>query len=694
MVCLAVGGCNSPSVFQPISDERLNARFGKSEATGIMTEFVGTTGADKADATDSVFGGFTGGTIADLIDANGDVFQGLEGDDAIESGGGIDTLYGGAGNDLLNGGAGSDELVGGIGDDSYEVDSLGDTIIEGTDEGTDSILAILTDYSSYSLASLPAVENLHIGSSLEGVTATATGNDLDNVLTESLAGGVVTLNGGAGNDTFLGGYGQDLCYGGVGDDVYVFEEGIKGTGLAITVFENANEGIDTQLYVNLNFEMIDLADNVENLLLQDNKALGQFSGNSLDNLINVEIAQVYDTSVPALFNTIRGFEGNDKIVGSRLIDHIAGDAGNDILDGGAGGDTIDGGSGIDTADYSGSALGVSVNLNLAIPQISAGDAQDDVLTGIENLSGGGLADSLTGDFGDNMLDGRAGADILRGFGGNDLFYVDNVGDTVFEAAGEGFDQVAARGDYALGAGQDIEWLTTTNSGAVRSIDLKGNELAQTIVGNNGNNWLHDGGVGGGDTLQGREGNDYYTVYNSAAIIIDAKGQGDFDRVAAGVNYTLGAGVAVESLRTTSLHATYSIALTGNEFGQQIIGSDGDNRLDGKGGNDTIQTGLGNDIVVFSAALDGSTDKITDFIVADDQIALDDFIFTALSLGALDASAFKDNILAPIDADDRIIYNSNTGSLFYDADGLGGAAAVKFATLATGLALTAADFAMI
>jgi Ca2+-binding RTX toxin-like protein len=694
MVCLAVGGCNSSSAFQPISNERLNARFGKSEATRIMTEFVGTTGADKADATDSVLSGFTGGTIADLIDANGDVFRGLEGDDVVESGAGIDTLYGGAGNDLLNGGAGADELVGGIGDDSYEVDSLGDTIIEGADEGTDSILALLTDYSSYSLASLPTVENLHIGSSLEGVTATATGNDLDNVLTESLAGGVATLIGGVGNDTFLGGYGQDLCYGGVGDDVYVFEEGIKGTGLAITVFENANEGIDTQLYVNLNFEMIDLADNVENLLLQDNRALGQFSGNSSDNLINVEIAQIYDTSVPTLFNTIRGFDGNDKIVGSRLIDHIAGDAGNDILDGGAGGDTLDGGLGIDTADYSRSVLGVSVNLNLAIPQVSFGDAQDDVLTGVENLVGSGLADALTGDAGDNVLDGRNGADFLRGFGGNDVFYVDNVGDVVLEAVDEGGDQVAARGDYALSAGQDIELLTTTNYGAVRNIDLKGNELAQTIVGNNGNNWLHDGGFGGADTLAGRNGNDYYTIYNSGAIIIEGKGQGDFDRLAAGVDHVLAQGVEIESLRTTSQHAAYSIALTGNEFGQQIIGSDGNNRLDGKGGNDTIRTGLGNDIVVFSAALDGSADTITDFIVTDDQIALDNFVFTALGLGALNASAFTDDVLAPIDATDRIIYDPNSGSLFYDADGLGGAAEVKFASVAIGTTLTAADFMVI
>jgi serralysin len=65
----------------------------------------------------------------------------------------------------------------------------------------------------------------------------------------------------------------------------------------------------------------------------------------------------------------------------------------------------------------------------------------------------------------------------------------------------------------------------------------------------------------------------------------------------------------------------------------------------------------------------------------------------LAPGTLLASQFA-IATAAIDADDRIIYNSTTGALYYDADGTGSGAQVQFAALGPGLALTNNEFVVI
>jgi serralysin len=69
------------------------------------------------------------------------------------------------------------------------------------------------------------------------------------------------------------------------------------------------------------------------------------------------------------------------------------------------------------------------------------------------------------------------------------------------------------------------------------------------------------------------------------------------------------------------------------------------------------------------------------------------VFTGLAAGALAPGAFRTGAAAA-DADDRILYNSASGALLFDVDGVGGAAAVQFATLSTGLVMTASDFTVI
>jgi Ca2+-binding RTX toxin-like protein len=309
-------------------------------------------------------------------------------------------------------------------------------------------------------------------------------------------------------------------------------------------------------------------------------------------------------------------------------------------------------------------------------------------------------DALTGSAANNILIGGAGDDILDGGAGDDRYEVDSAADQVIEAVSGGTDTVVATVSYSLAAGQEIEFLQTADAAGTAAINLRGNALQQTIEGNNGANTLHDGGTGPlpddgvPDTLIGHDGNDTYVVYDAEAVIVELAGEG-IDRLAAGVDFVLAEGVDIEQLSTTSLIATYALDLTGNSLRQSVRGNDGANVLDGRGGIDTLYGMGGNDVFRFSTALGADNiDRIADFSVADDQIELDHAIFSVLGLGPLDDIAFRDNILSPRDADDRIIYNSNTGSLFYDADGQGGAVAVKFAALSPGLALTAADFVVV
>jgi len=262
---------------------------------------------------------------------------------------------------------------------------------------------------------------------------------------------------------------------------------------------------------------------------------------------------------------------------------------------------------------------------------------------------------------------------------------------VLEAAGGGSDRVFTSASYVLGAGVQVETLSTTNDAGTDPFSLKGNEFVNLVIGNAGANTLN--GAAGADTLSGLGGNDLYYVDNAGDVVIEAAGGGS-DRVLASVSYALGAGVEVEILSTTNNAGTGAIDLTGNELVNTVAGNDGANVLDGKGGSDTLSGLGGADAFRFTSALGaGNVDTITGYSVADDVIHIDDAVFTGLAAGALAAGAFNTGAAAT-DADDRIIYNSATGALLFDADGNGAGAAVQFAMLSTGLAMTASEFLVI
>jgi Ca2+-binding RTX toxin-like protein len=142
-------------------------------------------------------------------------------------------------------------------------------------------------------------------------------------------------------------------------------------------------------------------------------------------------------------------------------------------------------------------------------------------------------------------------------------------------------------------------------------------------------------------------------------------------------------------------------LFGGSGGDLLVGGNGDDRLNGGSGdddlygargNDRLTGGRGEDWFFFDTELNAATnvDRITDFAHGIDEIQLDHDIFANIGFGTPGADQFHIGASAG-DAQDRLIYDSATGALYYDSDGTGGDAQVQFATLDDGLLLTRGDF---
>ncbi|MEQ1956852.1 calcium-binding protein [Mesorhizobium sp. CN2-181] len=432
-----------------------------------------------------------------------------------------------------------------------------------------------------------------------------------------------------------------------------------------------------------------------------------------------DVAFVEDfTDVIGGNDTIKGSDEGEIITGDVVQDnseagsHVHG--GDDIIDGDGGNDQIAGDVFatifLNTLDFGPAGAATIVGGDDAIHggdgndtifgEVASHNAADlgKVSGGDDSLFGDAGNDTIFGQTGNDVIDGGSGDDEMSGGAGDDIILVDSARDRVIERANEGnADRVKATVDYALDASARIEILTTILSTQTVDIDLTGNTLNQEIAGNAGANILHDGGKGAADILRGFGGSDTYRVFNTGDTIVETSSQGAADRVIAAVDYTLGKGVHVEFLTTNGSSGTSNIDLAGNDIGQEIVGNAGINIIDGKGGSDELRGGSGKDFFVFSTALSaGNVDTILDYSVAADTIRLENAVFTALTAtGVLNAATFRANATGLAgDATDRIIYESDTGRLIYDADGTGEIAGVQFATLASGLGLTNADFAVI
>lgn len=236
----------------------------------------------------------------------------------------------------------------------------------------------------------------------------------------------------------------------------------------------------------------------------------------------------------------------------------------------------------------------------------------------------------------------------------------------------------------------------TWSGTALDEQVAGTRFADALKGGAGDDTLE--GAGGGDRLVGGAGSDTAShALSDKGVTASLAKPGENGGDARGDRY-----VSIENLAGSGR----ADALTGNAKANGLAGADGDDGLSGLGGADRLAGGRGNDVLtggggadafVFDTALDGrrNVDTITDF-GRGDTLRLDRDVFAALTRdGKLSPGAFAANAEGVAeDVHDRIVYDTDSGRLVYDANGSRAGGATLFAELEPGLALTASDFFLI
>src|SRR5262249_4953413 len=144
---------------------------------------------------------------------------------------------------IIDGKEADDTMHGGAGNDTFYVDSPFDVVVEGSNGGTDTVLA---DFS-YQLGGAVQVETLAT-TSISGIKAmNLTGNNFNNVIVGNAgvnamngAAGNERMNGQGGNDVLNGGLGNDWIAGGGGNDSFVFNTALSATSNVDTISDFSN----------------------------------------------------------------------------------------------------------------------------------------------------------------------------------------------------------------------------------------------------------------------------------------------------------------------------------------------------------------------------------------------------------------------------------------------------------------------
>ncbi len=347
------------------------------------------------------------------------------------------------------------------------------------------------------------------------------------------------------------------------------------------------------------------------------------------------------------FENLVGSALHDILIGNGGVNVINGGDGNDQIEGGAGADVLDGGAGIDLLNFENSTAGVTVTLGPDGTQSTGkgGDAEDDKISNIENLTGSDHADTLTGDAGANTLSGGGDHDIIGGGAENDTLFGGSGDDTIKGNTGDDVVQGGDGADVLIGGLGTGDWLDYQNSSAGVTVTLGaadvetvgaggeadgdklkhfehvlGSLFVDQITGNGGNNIIRGfagkdviDGAGGSDLVEGGAGDDQLTGGNGNDTL-------SYASAAAGVTVdlsivaeqdTVGAGKDTVATFENLVGSAFNDKLFGDGQVNVMSGGEGFDRLHGSVGADVLDGGASFDTLDYTQSAAGVTVTLGD-----------------------------------------------------------------------------------
>lgn len=328
--------------------------------------------------------------------------------------------------------------------------------------------------------------------------------------------------------------------------------------------------------------------------------------------------------------SLTGGDLGDSLRSGANNDTLEGGGGNDVLEAGLGINIIDGGSGIDTISYEHLSLRLNAGVAVYLNNGYAHDLVDtsrlsDSFSNIQNVIGSGREDLLHGSSGNNVFEGGAGADTIRGNGGIDTA---SYGGSTEAVNVDLTTNVNTGGDAQ---GDDLAGIANILGSTFADI-LTGDGLANTLTGN-----------GGGDALYGMGGADRLVITDTPTMIDGGAGI-DFLFVTGGGSVSLAEATftGIEAVYVRNATALDMSAVTngtrivsqsasgqGVDFGVDIVGTSGADRIVAGKGGDTIEGGAGGDKIFAGGGADTfrfqagfGRDNLYGLDLALDHIAID------------------------------------------------------------------------